>query len=125
MVLSFSLVGRKLGKSSKVSIKSPCSPQPAVGVAVADEAGNGFVELTTFVDVIWLALEDVIKLELAVMLGGPNDKFVLDDLSDVVSPDSDELVREAAVSGVPLVLVFFDVKLFASETVLETLRAGD
>lgn len=45
MSVLFGLVGRNLGKSSKSTMKSPCSPQPPVGVAVADEAGNGMVAL--------------------------------------------------------------------------------
>lgn len=47
-------VGRKFGRSSKVSRTLPCSPQPAVGVAVADEGGNGFEKLVvvdTFVEI--------------------------------------------------------------------------
>ena len=34
----------KVGRSSKFRVNGPCSPQ-AVGVAVADDAGNGFVEV--------------------------------------------------------------------------------
>jgi len=41
----FAFAGRNLGRSSKLAIKSPCSPQPALGVLVADEAGNEFVEV--------------------------------------------------------------------------------
>ena len=37
------LLGMNLGRLSKSTMKSPCSPQPPVGVAVADEAGNGLV----------------------------------------------------------------------------------
>lgn len=35
--------GRNRGRSSKFAVKSPCSPQPADGVDVADEAENGLV----------------------------------------------------------------------------------
>lgn len=45
MSVLFSSVGVKLGRSSKSIVKLPCSPQPALGVAVADEAGNGWVEV--------------------------------------------------------------------------------
>ena len=41
MSVVFGPVGMKFGKLSKSMVKSPCSPQPEVGAAVADEAGNG------------------------------------------------------------------------------------
>lgn len=39
----------KFGKLSKSIVKSPCSPQPPVGIGVADEFGRGM--LVVFVDV--------------------------------------------------------------------------
>lgn len=45
MSLLFWLVGRNRGRSSKSTINAPCSPQPAVGVTVADEAGKGLLKL--------------------------------------------------------------------------------
>ena len=52
IVVSFS-VGMKLGRSSKSITKLPCSPQPALGVSVAEVAGNGLaaVALTLMVEV--------------------------------------------------------------------------
>ena len=35
----------KFGKSSKLTMKLPCSPQSAEGIAVADKAGNGLLKL--------------------------------------------------------------------------------
>ncbi len=40
MSVLFCLFGTKFGRSSKVMVKLPCSPQ-AVGVAVAEDAGKG------------------------------------------------------------------------------------
>lgn len=34
-----------MGRSSKVIVKSPCSPHPAVGIAVAEVAGKGLLKL--------------------------------------------------------------------------------
>lgn len=53
MSVWFGLVGMKFGKSSKLIKKLPCSPQPAEGVAVADEAGNGLLKL----EVLMLGVE--------------------------------------------------------------------
>lgn len=44
IVVSF-LVGKKFGKSSKSTTKSPCSPHPVAGAAVAEEAGNGLADV--------------------------------------------------------------------------------
>ena len=41
----FWLLGIKFGRLSKPIVKSPCSPQPPVGVAVADVGGNGLVKV--------------------------------------------------------------------------------
>ena len=43
MSVLFCLFGTKLGRSSKVIVKLPCSPQ-AVGAAVAEDAGKGLDE---------------------------------------------------------------------------------
>lgn len=54
MSLLFWLVGVKLGKLSKSITKSPYSPQPPEGVAVAEEAGNELVEVTVDSDLVAL-----------------------------------------------------------------------
>lgn len=43
IVTLFELVGRNEGRSSKSTMKFPCSPHPAVGVAVGDEGGKGLL----------------------------------------------------------------------------------
>lgn len=65
------LAGRNLGRSSKLAVKSPCSPHPADGVDVAAEAGSGLVAFA---------------VEVAVLLDGKEVWMVKrpDDLDDVV-----------------------------------------
>ena len=46
--------GVRVGRSSKVRVNGPCSPH-AVGVAVADDGGNGF---ETIDGVVTLAVEE-------------------------------------------------------------------
>ena len=45
MTVLFGLFGIKFGRLSKSIKKSPCSPHPPVGVAVARDAGNGLLAL--------------------------------------------------------------------------------
>ena len=45
MAVLFGLFGIKFGRLSKSIKKSPCSPHPPVGVAVAKDAGNGLLAL--------------------------------------------------------------------------------
>lgn len=45
MSVVLAVVGVKFGRLSKSRVKSPCSPQPAVGDAVAEDGGNGLEKL--------------------------------------------------------------------------------
>ena len=86
-------------------MKSPCSPQPADGVAVADEAGNGLVALT---------VEDGLTLDGRDfwMVKRPDDCRVADSVADVVASkelldrevrplwELEVLLREAKLNGV-------------------------
>jgi hypothetical protein len=45
MSVSFSFEVENIGRLSKSMVKSPCSPQPAVGVAVAEDGRNGLDEV--------------------------------------------------------------------------------
>ena len=60
----FLSVGVKFGRSSKLIMKFPCSPHPALGVAVAEEAGNGFLDVA-------LALKLELELVTIVLLEDP------------------------------------------------------
>ena len=44
-LLIWRLMGWYVGRSSKVIVKLPCSPHPALGIAVAEVAGNGLLKL--------------------------------------------------------------------------------
>ena len=91
-------------------VKSPCSPQPALGVAVADEAGNGLLAL----------VEDAVLLARLVAEddGGANiDEFefpyVAVALSEVVMLDElnapERVIAMDAILAVPDFEVLFDV----------------
>ena len=63
----FAFAGRNLGRSSKLAIKSPCSPQPALGVLVADEAGNEFVEVAEVTALVVGVFEVCVSILVAVL----------------------------------------------------------
>ena len=52
MVVTLGLVGRNRGKSSKLTMNGPCSPQPPVGVAVADDGGKALLALPVVGEVV-------------------------------------------------------------------------
>lgn len=56
MSVLFGLVGRKSGRSSKSTRKLPCSPHPAVDVAVCDDAGNGLMKVAVVFVVLLLCV---------------------------------------------------------------------
>ena len=58
----FWFVGVKFGRLSKSMRKSPCSPQPAVGVAVAEETEAETGELVADSDLLPVLCMDVWKL---------------------------------------------------------------
>ena len=124
----FWLVGMKFGKLSKSIVKSPCSPQPAVGVAVADEAGNGlvaFVELLTaedgdfIVDVVG-TLERVVPIDFVLTVPYVEDPFAMVAPESVdVSKPGDAAALEEAGSTLDRIVVFKD----DSGTLLDGTRA--
>ena len=62
--MPFGFVGVKLGRLSKSTKKLPCSPHPPVGVAVADEAGNGLLDVPVVAVVValWTDVWTVLRL---------------------------------------------------------------
>ena len=46
---SLALPPLKVGRSSKSIVKSPCSPQPCVGMAVLEVGGNGLLDVEALV----------------------------------------------------------------------------
>lgn len=68
MSVSLEFDGVKLGRLSKSTRKLPCSPQPSVGVAVGDEAGNGLLnedELSVLLALLEWVLRIMLELEAA------------------------------------------------------------
>jgi len=50
-----------------LAVKSPCSPQPALGVLVADEAGNEFVEVAEVTALVVGMFEVCVSILVAVL----------------------------------------------------------
>lgn len=63
IVVSFEFDGRKLGRSSKVNVKSPCSPHPLVGVVAVDDAVCEVVPLRDAEDRLTVVLVECTVLE--------------------------------------------------------------
>lgn len=136
MLMLFGLVGRKLGRSSKVRVNTPCSPQPWVGVAVAEEATIELDVLLTVEEAVVVVAEEetvdfvaLIETEateigvlvdvaaLAVTVIATEDVEVVEPVpvrNDVDITDTNELVGKDR-TGVPLARVVFDVKLFTAD----------
>lgn len=78
----FWCVGIKFGRLSKPIVKSPCSPQPPVGVAVADVGGNGLLKVEEEVVRVADFVED---LRLLVVSDCPPD--VMEECGELIVED--------------------------------------
>lgn len=145
MLMLFGFDGRKLGRSSKVRVNTPCSPQPWVGVAVAEETTIELDAWVTVEEAVVVAVAEaevvdtvaLIEIEaaeigvevdvaaLAVTVMATEDVEVEGPVpvrDDVDTMDTNELVDKDR-TGVPLARVVFDVKLFTADA--EVLSADD
>lgn len=101
----FAFAGRNLGRSSKLAVKSLCSPQLALGVLVADEAGNEFVEVAEITALVIGVCEVCVSILVAVLDGDADEALarpllaVSDVLGDAELTEARLIDAELADTG--------------------------